>query len=129
MTLVVMLAMMVPVLAHLPRLSSSLDPLIAEAKRRARRRVLGALLVLVAAGAIAAVVWLRSPADPWAQIPVGRFGIVRIPGMKEVASDRSTLVCGGTGLRSAYCDPGAPVRNGVDQTWVVTAIAEQYGAR
>jgi hypothetical protein len=54
-------------LAHVPRLPFSLDPLIAEAKRRARlrRSVVLALLAVVVAAAIAATIFsLRSSGTP-----------------------------------------------------------------
>jgi hypothetical protein len=65
---------MAPVLAHVPRPPLSLDPLIAEAKRRARRRrVLGAVLVLaLAAGVVGAVVALSRPPQPGGPANVAR---------------------------------------------------------
>src|SRR5690349_9733406 len=51
--------------AHAPRLPLSIDPLIREAKRRARqRRVIAALLLAFALAAVSSVLALRSPGGP-----------------------------------------------------------------
>lgn len=52
--------------AHLPRLPFALDPLMAEAKRRARQRrfLIAVVVVVLAGGAAGAVAVLRSPQGP-----------------------------------------------------------------
>ncbi len=61
---------MVSMVARVSRLPLSLDPLIAEAKRRARKRhVLVAMVLLLAAATATAVVATRSPAEAFSSIP------------------------------------------------------------
>ena len=65
-------------LSHVPRLPFSLDPLIAEAKRRMRRRrLLGAALVLALAGVAAAATFaLRGASGPSQGSATGSFSNV-----------------------------------------------------
>jgi hypothetical protein len=51
---------MSPVTVHAPRLGSRLDPLLAEARRRATRRVIATLLVVAVAGVVGLTLALRS---------------------------------------------------------------------
>src|SRR5947209_5873301 len=54
-----------PMTAHIPRLSFSLDPLMAEAKRRARqRRLLLAVVALFMGGALGAAFAMRPSSGP-----------------------------------------------------------------
>lgn len=70
---------MASVLAHLPRLPFSLDPLIAEAKRRARRRRgLIILAVLVAAGAAVALRELPSAPRHSGAAPLPQSAVLRV---------------------------------------------------
>lgn len=76
-----MLAILASVLAHVPKLPFSFDPLIAEAKERARRRRLAVLIAIIAGTglAIGLALMLRSPGVPRARV-VRSSGIhVRLP--------------------------------------------------
>lgn len=80
---------------HVPRLPMSVDPLIAEAKRRARtRRSLLAVLAVVAAGAAAATVALRGSERPRpAVVGAGACRLTQldlIPGRMGVAAGTAT---------------------------------------
>ncbi|HJQ74591.1 MAG TPA: hypothetical protein VJ814_06880 [Gaiellaceae bacterium] len=66
---------------HVPRLPFSLDPLIAEAKRRMRRRRLLVVTVALAALTLAgSVVATRSPGGPGSAGPPGNLGLLSAPG-------------------------------------------------
>lgn len=113
---------------HARRLPLALDPLIAEAKRRMRRRrfVVG-LMVVVVGGVFAVTLALRpSTSHSLTLSPTPRTGIARIPGMTLVSSDHSKVICnGGTGLRPQYCDQD--VVRALNQTWALTAAVKRYG--
>lgn len=108
-------------------LSFELDPLIAEAKRRMRRRrFVGVLAVALAGGAIAATLAVRPSSHSLSLTPTARPGIARIPGMTLVESDHSKVICGrGMGLRPEYCVQD--VTKGLNQTWALTAAVRRYG--
>jgi hypothetical protein len=62
--------------AHVPSLSFELDPLIAEAKRRRKRRLLGVgLVLLLAGGATAGTLLSRSSSGPGASGPTPSAGL------------------------------------------------------
>lgn len=113
---------------HLPRLPFGLDPLVAEAKRRARRRrvLLVVLLAGLAIAAVAVTLALRPTGGPRSPVlSPRRAGIARVSGMTELASDRSTKICDGAGLQPSYCE--ARATQGLDQTWLLTPAVKRYG--
>jgi hypothetical protein len=93
---------------HIPRLPFSLDPLIAEAKRRMRRRRLFlAVLVLVGAGAVGGIVLLAgspgSPGTPAATpAPANGLGEGAPPQLGKVLASRCTSVSGGFRACTVY---------------------------
>jgi hypothetical protein len=118
---------------RVPPLPFSLDPLIAEAKRRARqRRLLIAVAVVVVGGLAAALTFgLRSSNDPIAVARPGG-GFARISGMTLVASHRASSECWmphwPPRLLPAYCVHLVPPEaGGLDQVWELTAGLKQLG--
>jgi hypothetical protein len=107
-----------------------LEPLIAEAKHRMRRRFLAAVGVLALAGAgIGIAMALRAPSGHSLQLaPTSRVGIARIPGIALVASDHSTDICQmkGAVLVDQACG-GFDVTQGLDQVWALTSAVARYG--
>jgi len=122
---------------RVPRLPFSLDPLIAEAKRRAnRRRLLLASLLVVLAGAAAVAVLALPPSHRLTLPTRHRFGIERIPGMTRIknqflpgaSSCGSKAVLPGhlVGVRTSFC--GSRWFSGLfEQVWVPSAAVAAEG--
>lgn len=143
--------------AHIPRLPFALDPLMAEAKRRARQRrflIVVGVLALVG-GAAGAVVLFRSPGGPPSSLPAGlgggsaqtrgtvlgqfpRLGIsFRYPaGWRRVHCSPAITLNGTRGVTylttapRAGCSPSAQRRtsaNGVAVLWQQAPVVVRHG--
>jgi hypothetical protein len=129
---------------RIPRLPFSLDPQIAEAKRRANRRrlLLAGLLVVLMGGAIGATLALRSPPQSHQLTlpPSQQLGIERIPGMTKISDSfvpgaSSCPTLGGTGkavlprfepVQWSFCGSGW-FSGMLQQTWVSSAAVAAEG--
>jgi hypothetical protein len=122
--------------AHQWRLPFSLDPLIAEAQRRARQRRLLVASTVIAVAGVATAFALQPSSGPSssAAAALGRAGFVQVPGMTLVAFHRASAVCnpppGITRFLAAYCVHLVPPEaGGLDQVWALTAAVKQYGIK
>jgi hypothetical protein len=127
---------------RVPRLPFSLDPLIAEAKRRANRRrlLLASLLVVLVGPAAATAFGLRSPPSQRLTLPPRhRLGIERIPGMTRIKNQfipgpsscpnghRKAVLPGHFApIRTSFC--GSRWFSGLfEQVWVPSAAVAAEG--
>jgi hypothetical protein len=122
---------------RVPRLPFSLDPLIAEAKRRAnRRRLFHASLLVVLAGAAAVAVLALPPSHRLTLPPRHRLGIERIPGMTRIKNQfipgasscgsKAVLPGHSVAVRTSFC--GSRWFSGLfEQVWVPSAAVAAEG--
>ncbi len=97
------------------RLPISLDPLIAEAKRRTRRRrlLIVGLLALVAAGTTAGVLASRSPASPYVPMAWTRGHFVQMRNCPQAQAGPSLAGAALSASAGVTCQTAIQVMNAV----------------